>query len=129
MEKDQQLTKKQKRKQNYSRDALLPQDILDLIPYKQTYEALQKEDTEALSQLLSSFVRVSMQGAYRRFEHIDQKREKKNIMKAHVYLDALISLHRMPSQIQKSIDVLSETVFKRLNVEALKAILEKFTDV
>jgi hypothetical protein len=70
-----------------------------------------------------------MQGAFQRFEHIEQKREKKNIMKAHVYLDALITLHKMPSQIQKSIDVLSESHFKRLNIEALRTLLEKFTDV
>jgi hypothetical protein len=79
----------------YSKEGLLPEDILVLIPYKQTYEALQKDDKDALSALLSSFVRVSMQSAYQRFEHIESKREKKNIMKAHVYLDALITLYRI----------------------------------
>ena len=49
-----------KKKQMYSRDGLLPEDILNLMPYKQTYEALQKEDSEALSTLLSSFVKYSM---------------------------------------------------------------------
>ena len=29
-----------KKKQMYSKDGLLPEDILNLIPYKQTYEAL-----------------------------------------------------------------------------------------
>ena len=84
-----------KKKQMYSKDGLLPEDILNLIPYKQTYEALQKEDYDALSALLSSFVRVSMSSAYTRFEHIESKREKKNIMKSHVYLDALITLFRI----------------------------------
>lgn len=48
----------------YSKEGLLPEDILNLIPYKQTYEALQKDDKDALSALLSSFVRISMQSAY-----------------------------------------------------------------
>jgi len=59
----------------------LPEDILSLIPYRQTFEALQSEDEEALSTLLSNFARVSMENAYERFEHIESKREKKNIMK------------------------------------------------
>ena len=80
----------------YSRDNLLPEDMLSLIPYKQTYEALQQEDQTELSRLLSSFARISMQNAFRGFEHIEQKREKKNIMKAHVYLDALLTLYRLP---------------------------------
>lgn len=83
------------KKQMYSKDGLLPGDILALIPYKQTYEALQNEDLDGLSALLSSFVRHSMTSAYQRFEHIESKREKKNIMKSHVYLDALITLFRI----------------------------------
>ena len=87
------------KKNVYSKENLLPDEILNLISYKQTYQALEAGDDEALSKLLSSFVRVSMQSAYRRFEHIEQKREKKLILKAHVYLDALITLNRMSSQI------------------------------
>lgn len=66
-----------KRSKMYSREGLLPEDILALIPYKQTYEALQSENEEALSALLSPFARFSMQSAYKRFEHIESKREKK----------------------------------------------------
>ena len=103
--------------------------MLSLIPYKQTYEALQKQDETELARLLSSFPRVSMQQAYRGFEHIEQKRAKKNIMKAHVYLDALLTLFRLPPQIMKSIDTLSDGPFKSLDVAALRAILEKFTEI
>jgi len=108
---------------------LLPEEILDLISYKQTYQALESGDEDALAQLLSSFVRISMQGAYRRFEHIEQKREKKFLLKAHVYLDALITLNRMATQIQKSVETLSQDFFKGLDIDAVRAILEKFTEV
>jgi hypothetical protein len=37
-----------------------------------------------------------MQNAFRGFEHIEQKRDKKNLMKAHVYLDALLTLYGLP---------------------------------
>ena len=71
-----------------------------------------------------------MTSAYSRFEHIESKREKKNIMKAHVYLDALITLFRIKgNQLQKPIDVLASDFFKGLNIDALRSILEKFTEV
>jgi hypothetical protein len=46
-----------------------------------------------------------------------------------VYLDALLALHRLPNQITRSLEDLSEKVFKGLNVDAIKTILEKFTDI
>jgi hypothetical protein len=91
-------TKADKRANKYKKEILLPDDILDLIPYKKTYEALTNEDEEALSELLSTFAKISMMNAYSRFEHIESKREKKQIMKSHVYLDALLTLHRMPRE-------------------------------
>ena len=117
------------KKLKYSREKLLPEDILSMIPYKATYEALEKgeEGDEALEKLLSSFVRHSVKSCYQRFEHIESKREKKNLLKAHVYLDALITLFRLPTQIQKPITELSENVFKGFDAQALRAILEKFT--
>lgn len=118
-----------RKKQMYSKEGLLPEDVLNLIPYKQTYEALQKEDSDALATLLSSFVRISMESAYQRFPHIESKREKKNIMKSHVYLDALITLYRVKSQLGKSIEVLAQDFFKGLNIDAMRSILEKFTEV
>jgi len=50
-------------------------------------------------------------------------------MKSHVYLDALMTLHRMPNQISKTLESLSESLFKNLPVEAIRAILEKFTEL
>ena len=35
----------------------MPDTIFDLIPYKQTHQALVNEDEEALSELLCSFVK------------------------------------------------------------------------
>uniref|UniRef100_A0A7S3FTU5 Uncharacterized protein n=1 Tax=Strombidium rassoulzadegani TaxID=1082188 RepID=A0A7S3FTU5_9SPIT len=119
----------QKRKQLYSLQGLLPENILTLIPYKQTFLALQANDQEQLEKLLNPFTRKSMQAAYQGFSQIEQKRDKKQIMKSHVYLDALITLHRLPQQIHKPIEILSEQIFKELNVDALRAILEKFTEV
>ena len=60
-----------KKKKMYSKSGLLPEDILAQIPYRETYNALKNEDSEALSKLLSAFVKVSMTAAYRRFEHIE----------------------------------------------------------
>ena len=52
---------------------------------------------EALKKLLTNFVRISMENAYQKFEYMDNKRDKKNIMKSHVYLDALLVLQRLPN--------------------------------
>ena len=46
------------RKQLYSKEALLPTDILKNIPYKQTHEALREGDIDKLKKLLCSFVIV-----------------------------------------------------------------------
>ena len=59
-----QLTAKQNRKQKYTRAQIFPEDILNLLPYKQTFEALQEEDKEKLSKLLTTFARVSMENTY-----------------------------------------------------------------
>lgn len=37
-----------KRKSIYSKDNLMPDEILSLISYKQTYQALENDDQEAL---------------------------------------------------------------------------------
>ena len=59
-----------KRKAAYSRESVLPEEILALIPYKETYQALESENQDELNRLLSTFARISMQHAYRGFEHI-----------------------------------------------------------
>jgi len=125
----QESSAKKDRKQKYSKESLMPEEILNLIPYKETYQALESKDSEALGKLLSNFAKISMENAYERFEHIESKREKKNLMKAHVYFDAVLTLHRLPNQIQQPIEVLSEKVFKGLNVDAIRAIFERFTEI
>lgn len=128
-EKIKEAAAKTNRKSKYAREQIMPQDILSLIPYRQTFEALENGDEEALHNMLSNFARCSMENAYTRFEHIESKREKKDCMKEHVYLDALLTVQRLPNQISKSLEELSEKVFKGLNVEAIRTILEKFTDL
>ena len=78
---------------------------------------------------MNPFVKHSVLSAFKRFEHIEEKREKKNLLKAHVYLDALFTLYRLKSQLSKPIEVLATDFFKGLNIDALRAILEKFTEV
>ena len=45
-----------RRRSLYSREALLPEDILELIPYKETHQALLDEDADYLAEMLCSFV-------------------------------------------------------------------------
>lgn len=97
MDKNLKVADKQTKKQKYSKEALFPEEILSLIPYRQTYEALKSEDKEQLAKMLSTFARISMENAYQRFEHIESKHEKKIIMKQHVFLDALLTVQRLPN--------------------------------
>lgn len=129
LDKSLQIEAKKTRKSKYNKDALFPEEILSLMPYRQTFEALKSEDKEALAKMLSTFARISMENSYQRFEHIESKREKKEIMKQHVYLDALLTVQRLPNQIVKSLEELSEKIFKGLDINAIKSILEKFTDL
>lgn len=46
-----------KKSQLYSRAALMPEPIFDLLPYKETHEALKNADGDKLSELLCGFVR------------------------------------------------------------------------
>jgi len=68
------------------------------IPYKHVYEALsnETEDGEDLLQgLVCTTVAISLRNAFENFDNIESKHEKKDVMRAHVYLDALIQLNRM----------------------------------
>lgn len=40
----------------YGKDALMPQPIFDVLPYKETHTALQEQNSEKLAELLCSFV-------------------------------------------------------------------------
>jgi hypothetical protein len=79
--------------------------------------------------LLCNFAKRSMLKEYEGFDFLESKHEKKNLMRAHIYLDALISLNRLPAQIQKPFDVLNEHIFKGIGIEAVRSILEKFCEV
>lgn len=45
-----------KKAQMYNRAALMPDSIFELLPYKETHEALKNSDLEALRELLCGFV-------------------------------------------------------------------------
>lgn len=88
----------QRRKVLYGKDVLMPQAIFQNIPYKQTHEALKMDDYESLKTLLCSFVSKLASKIWQfQWDQLgDDKNEKRRILKALVYLDALITLYRMP---------------------------------
>ena len=57
-----------------------------------------------------------------------EKAEKRNTLKALVYLDVLITLYRMPSQFEFAKGDLSER-FRGLPEEPLEQILQKFCKI
>ena len=92
--------------------------------------SLDEEASEdALSKLLTPFAKISIWNAYEEFEVYETNREKKNMIRQHVYLDALIRLQRMTNQINRSVDTLVETVFYTIDAETLQCILDEFTQV
>jgi len=58
----------------------------------------------------------------------DDKNEKRRVLKALVYLDALITLYRMPPQFEFSMSDLSHR-FRDIPEVALHQILEKFCQI
>ena len=100
------------------------------IPYKHTHEALKKDDQEILKKLLCSFV-VKLANKIWQFswDQIgDDKNEKRRILQSLVYLDALITLYRMPPSFEFSMADLSRR-FRDIPEVALKQILEKFCKI
>lgn len=89
----------ERRKVLYSKEELMPAKIFDNLPYKETYEALKTKDIDKLKKLLCSFVAsIATQVWNNMFDKLkDDKKEKKRLLKALVYLDALITLYRMPN--------------------------------
>lgn len=45
-----------KRQQQYSKEVLMPDAVFELIPYKETHEALKNQDEDKLKELLCGFV-------------------------------------------------------------------------
>lgn len=108
------------------------------ICHKEVYQALQDLPVDQLHEVppaesvlshFSSFARISLQNAYSHFEKISKKTEKKWIIEAHIYLDALIKLHRTSKQIHMSIHALSQKLFRSMPPSAIQLLLEKFTSV
>ena len=119
----------QRRKKLYSKEQLLPQTILQTIPYKQTHQALQNESIDELKKLLCSFaIKLAKDIWMYKWDKIKEKEEKKLTLKAMVYLDALITLYRMPNSFEFSMADLSER-FRGLSEEILEQILDKFCKV
>ena len=70
----------------------MPEDLLMQVPYKITFEALKTKDQEKLNQMMkSTLAKQIVRRLYDSFNTLDLvKREKKNLIRASVYLDALI---------------------------------------
>jgi hypothetical protein len=97
-----------KKHQLYSKEALMPENVFELLPYKETHEALKASDEDGLRELLCGFVVSIAKGIWEySWDAIDDKKEKKRVLKALVYLDTLISLYRMPPQFEFAITELS----------------------
>ena len=99
--------------------------ILKNIPYKQTHEALREGDIDKLKKLLCSFVIVMAQKIFQYKWEGMEKTDKRNTLKGLVYLDALVTLYRMPSQFEFALGDLSER-FRGLPEDVLEVILQKF---
>ncbi len=104
------MTKGERRQYLYSRDKLLPEDVLNQMPYKLTYEALTKVDEEQLKKLLlTSIVRDKLQYFFNgRFKKLVSKNEKKFSIRAFIYLDVLVAFYRSKSISDYSADDLAQ---------------------
>ena len=98
----------------------MPATIFTNIPYKQTHEALKIDDQESLKNLLCSFVLKLGNNIWKySWDAIgDDRNEKRRVLKALVYLDVLITLYRMPPQIEFSKSDLSNR-FRNISEVAL----------
>lgn len=107
----------------------MPDQIFDLLPYKETHEALKTADSDKLSELLCGFVRdMAVQVWEQTWDTLQDKNEKKQVLKALVYLDALISLQRMPPQFEFVLNDLSQR-FRGVKEQPLELILNKFCTI
>mgnify|MGYP001807121770 CR=1 FL=1 len=58
----------QKRRSMYTKEKLLPSEIINEVPYRKTYEALKEDKFDELKSLfLNSYSRNIVQSVYRRF--------------------------------------------------------------
>lgn len=70
------------------------------MPYRKTYEALKEDNVEELYKLyMNSYSRMKVQQVFRHFGLIEDKKEKKYLLRAAVYLDFLLSFYKLPPSI------------------------------
>lgn len=131
------LSASARRSELYSKDALMPAHIFADIPYSETYQALKNDkaeegegpNKERLKELMCPFAVSIATRLYERYivnlDSKEAKSEKKQLLKALVYLDALMSLQRMRNTFSYTMDELSAK-FHDLPKEPLGRILEKF---
>jgi hypothetical protein len=62
------------------------------------------------------------------WDKLSDKKEKKMLLKALVYLDTLITLYRMPPAFEFAITELSQR-FRGIKEEALELVLQKFCTI
>ena len=119
-----------RRKALYSKEALMPNEIFDTIPFQNTLEAIEERKDEDLKQMVCPYVRAI---ANKTHEYLwdslkEDKKAKRQTVKQLVYLDALISLYRMPNEFKAAYGELSER-FRNLPEQPLQLILQKFCKV
>ena len=101
--------------------------ILKKLPYKQTHEALREGDNDKLRKLLCNHVIIMAQKILQYKWESMEKTDKRNTLKGLVYLDALITLYRMPSEFEFALGDLSERF--ALPEDVLEVILNKFCKI
>eukprot|EP00347_Sterkiella_histriomuscorum_P023078 403336035 len=122
------LSASKRRSDLYSRDQLLPAEVLEQVAYKNTYNALQNDNEEALKQLiLSPLAGHLVRKVYSRFEQIATKSEKKLLLKACIYLDSLITFYRLPQNLDQSLEVYSSKA--NIPLPLFEKLVEKFSTV
>ena len=107
----------------------MPEEILEEIPYQLTLEAIEDQSDEweeNLKKLLCNYVSVLASKIYKyEWDKFETKEDKRQVVKQLVYLDALVTLYRMPNQFNAAFSELVER-FRKLPQEPLLKILEKF---
>ncbi len=120
------MSVQQRRENLYSKEIVLPDEVLNEVPYKFTYEALTSKNEQQLRKLIfNEHMRNILLQQFERFGTINDKREKKFILKAFVYLDCLITLNRLPTHIEQSPEELSNKF--KIPVSIIEHVLTTFT--
>lgn len=120
------LSLAERREHHYSREKLLPEKVLEILPYKLTYDALLNEDEEKLNSLIiNSAIRRQLIHFYQtRFESLASKSEKKFAIRAFIYLDCLVTFYRMPNHIENTVEELTNKL--KTIPQVIEHLLETF---